>query len=326
MRAIRYHAVGGPDVLKLDELTTPQPQAGEVLILVRASGVNYADIARRYGRYLEPTPLPYIPGSEVAGEIVALGPDVAAQGGLQVGSSVMALCPNGGYAEYLALPASIVIPMPAGLDMVQAAALPLQGLTAYHILHTSGRMQPGETVLVNAAAGGVGTLAVQLAKSGGAGKVIAAAGWDEKLHLARELGADETINYTTEDIAERVRAMTDGKGADVILEPVGGEVFNRSLAAVARGGRLVTFGQASGQPGTIDTGRLMTRNAAVVGFWLAILPARLMQEGMLALMTQLGEGKLRVIVGGTYPLAEAARAQQDLESRSTTGKLVLTVE
>jgi len=325
MRAIRYHAVGGPEVLQLDELTTPQPQAGEVLLRVRASGLNYADIARRYGRYLEPTPLPYIPGSEVAGEIVALGPDVAPQGGMQVGAAALALASSGGYAEYIALPARTVVPLPAGFDMAQAAALPLQGLTAYSILHLSGRMQPGETVLVNAAAGGVGTLAVQLAKLGGAGRVVAAAGSDEKLALARELGADETINYATEDLAERVRAITEGKGADVILEPVGGEVFNRSLAALARGGRLVTFGQASGQPGTVDTGRLMARNASVVGFWLAILPARQMAEGMQALMTALGAGKLRVIIGGTYPLADAARAQTDLESRRTTGKLVLTV-
>lgn len=326
MRAIRYHRLGGPEVLQLDEIATPTPQAGEALIKVAAAGLNYADTRRRIGQYLEPTPLPYIPGSEVAGTVVALGADTPADGFVRVGSRVMTLCPSGGYAEYVAVPLRMLAPAPDGMDLTAAAALPLQGLTAYHTLHTSARMQPGETVVVNAAAGGVGTLAVQLAKLGGAGKVIAAAGSAEKLALARSLGADEGINYVTDDLAAQVRALTDGKGADIILESVGGQVFNRSLASLALFGRLVTFGQASGQPGTVETGRLMQRNASLIGFWLAILPNRMMVEGMQALMGYLASGQLRVVVGATYPLADAARAQADLESRHATGKLVLTME
>ena len=326
MRAIRYHSLGGPEVLQLDEIATPSPQAGEALIKVAAAGLNYADTRRRIGQYLEPTPLPYIPGSEVAGTVVALGADTPADGFVRVGSRVMTLCPSGGYAEYVAVPLRMLAPAPDGMDMAMAAGLPLQGLTAYHTLHTSARMQPGETVVVNAAAGGVGTLAVQLAKLGGAGKVIAAAGSAEKLALARSLGADEGVNYVTDDLAAQVRALTDGKGADIILESVGGQVFNRSLACLALFGRLVTFGQASGQPGTVETGRLMQRNASLIGFWLAVLPNRMMVEGMQALMGYLASGQLRVIVGATYPLADAARAQTDLESRNATGKLVLTME
>ncbi|HUY78801.1 MAG TPA: NADPH:quinone oxidoreductase family protein [Ktedonobacterales bacterium] len=326
MRAIRYHQLGGPEVLQLDELPTPTPQAGEALIKVAAAGVNYADTRRRIGQYLEATPLPYIPGSEIAGTVVALGEGVPADGPVQVGSRVMALCASGGYAEYIALPARSLAPAHDALDMTEAAGLPLQGLTAYHTLHTSARMQPGETTLVNAAAGGVGTLAVQLAKLGGAGKVIAAASSAEKLALAQSLGADALINYATEDLTAQVRALTEGKGVDIVLESVGGEVFNRSLASLAVFGRLVTFGQASGQAGTVETARLMRRNAALIGFWLAILPPRMVQQGLQALIGYLTAGQLRVIVGATYPLAEAARAHADLEARGTTGKLVLTME
>ncbi|HLY29594.1 MAG TPA: NADPH:quinone oxidoreductase family protein, partial [Ktedonobacterales bacterium] len=326
MRAIRYHTLGGPEVLQLEEVPTPAPQAGEALVKVAAAGINYADTARRNGRYLERTPLPYIPGSEVAGTVVALGPDTPAEGLAQIGARVMALCSAGGYAEYIALPARALAPIPTGLDWASAAALPVQGLTAYHILHTSGRMQPGETVLINAAAGGVGTLAVQLAKLGGAGKVIAAAGSPEKLELARSLGADETINYVADDLAEQVRALTGGKGADVILEAAGGQIFNRSVASLAMFGRLVTYGQASGESGTLEPARLMTRNASLIGFWLAVLPGRMIQQGMQALMGYLAEGKLRVVVGATYPLAEAARAQAYLTSRGATGKLILLME
>ncbi len=326
MRAIRYHQLGGPEVLQLDEVETPKPQPGEALIKIAAAGVNYADTRRRIGQYLEATPLPYIPGSEIAGTVVALGEGVPADGPVRVGSRVMSLCASGGYAEYIALPARTLAPAHDALDMTEAAALPLQGLTAYHTLHTSARMQPGESVLVNAAAGGVGTLAVQLAKLGGAGKVIAAASSAEKLALAQSLGADATINYATEDLATQVRSLTEGRGVDIVLESVGGEVFNRSLASLAVFGRLVTFGQASGQQGTIETARLMRRNAAIVGFWLAILPAKMVQQGLQALMGYLSAGQLRVIVGATYPLAEAARAQADLEARATTGKLVLTME
>lgn len=326
MRAIRYVGAGGPEVIRLEEIPVPQPGEREVLVKVAAAGVNFADIARRYGRYLERTPIPYTPGSEIVGEVVALGPGVAAEGWLRVGARVMGMCASGGYAQYAATSPRLLAPAPAGLKDAEAAALPVQGLTAYHLLKTTARLAEGESVLVNAAAGGVGTLAVQVARVMGASKVIAAVGSDDKGDLLRSLGADAVVNYSTEDLTERVRALTDGKGANVILEPVGGEVYAKSEAALASFGRLVVFGQASGKPGQIDPARLMRRNAEVSGFWLATLPPRMIAEGIAALGGWLAEGKLRVIVGATYPLADAARAQEDMEARRTRGKLALLVE
>ena len=214
---------------------------------------------------------------------------------------------------------------PAGPTDAELAALPVQGVTAYHLLKTSARLAQGETVLVNAAGGGVGVLAIQVARLLGAGKVIAAAGSDDKEELARSLGADEFINYRKEDLTERVRVTTARKGADVILEPVGGEVYAQSEAALAPFGRLITFGQASGVPPHVDTARLMRRNAAVIGFWLAVIPGPMIAEAIQSLGGWLAAGKLRIIVGGAYPLEEASRAQQDLEARRTQGKLALIV-
>lgn len=323
MRAIVYAAPGGPEVIHLERTPTPRPAEGQALIRVAAAGVNFADIARRYNRYLEPTAFPYTPGSEIVGEIVELGPDVVEEGWLRLGARVMGMCPSGGYAEYVVTSPRLLAPAPSQLPDAEAAALPVQGLTAFHLLKTSTKLQPGESVLINAAAGGVGTLALQVARLMGAEMVIAAVGSDGKADLLRELGADAIINYATEDLTERVRVLTGGKGVDVILEPVGGEVFNRSLAALAPWGRLATFGQASGKPGTVDTARLMRRNASVVGFWLAVLPSRMIGDGAQAMAAWLAEGKLRVVVGATYPLAEAAQAQQDMEARRTRGKLAL---
>ncbi len=323
MRSIVYSAPGGPEVIHLERVATPHAGTGQALIQVSAGGVNFADIARRYDRYLERTPFPYTPGSEIVGEVVELGADVPEESWLRVGERVMGMCPSGGYAEYVVTSPRLLAPAPSRLSDAEAVALPVQGLTAYHLLKTSTRMQPGERVLINAAAGGVGTLAIQMARLMGAGMVIAASGSDDKAESLRSLGADAIINYSTEDLTARVRALTGGKGADVILEPVGGEVFNRSLAALAQSGRLATFGQASGQPGVVDTARLMRRNACIVGFWLAVLPSRVIGEGMQALAAWLAEGKLRIVVGATYPLEEAAQAQRDMEARRTRGKLAL---
>ena len=325
MRAIRYQAFGGPEVIKLEQVAVPQPGAGEALVQVSAAGINFADIARRYNRYLEPTPVPYIPGLEIVGTIVALGPETPEERGLWVGARVLGMSPSGGYAEYVATPTRLLAPAPSGPTDAELVALPVQGVTAYHLLKTSARLAQGETVVVNAAGGGVGVLAVQVAKLLGAGMVIAAAGSDDKEELARSLGADEFINYRTEDLTERVRVMTGRKGADVILEPVGGDVYAQSEAALAPFGRLVSFGQASGVPPHVDTARLMRRNAAVVGFWLAVLPGRMVAEAMQTLSGWVAEGKLRIVVGGIYPLEEAARAQLDMEARRTQGKLALIV-
>jgi NADPH2:quinone reductase len=326
MRAIQYRAAGGPEVITLEQVAVPQPGKGEVLVKVGAAGVNYADIARRYNRYLEATPFPYIPGVEFAGTIMALGPDAPEHDWLRVGARVVGMCPSGGYAEYVAAPARMLAPAPAGPSDAELVALPVQGVTAYHLLKTSGRLAQGETVLINAAGGGVGVLAIQVARLLGAGKILAAAGTDDKGELARSLGADEFINYRTEHLTERVRALTEGKGADVILEPVGGDIYAQSEAALAPFGRIVTFGQASGKRGEVDPARLMRRNAAVIGFWLATLPGQMVAEAMQALGVWLAEDKLRIVVGAAYPLAEAAQAQTDMEARRTHGKLALIVD
>jgi NADPH2:quinone reductase len=325
MRAIRYLAAGGPEVIKLEQVAVPQPKQGEALVRVSAAGVNFADIAQRYNRYLQATPFPYIPGAEIVGEIAALGPDTPEEGALRVGARVVGLCGGGGYAEYVATTTRLLSPAPAGPRDAELAALPVQGVTAYHLLKTSARLAQGETVLVNAAAGGVGVLAIQIARLLGAGKIIAAAGSDDKEALARSLGADDFINYQTQQLTERVREVTGGKGAHVILEPVGGDVFTHSEAALAPFGRIVTFGQASGRAGQVDTARLMRRNASLIGFWLATLPSHMVGDAMQALTGWLADGSLRIIMGGSYPLAEAAHAQEEMEARHTRGKLALIV-
>ena len=225
MKAVRINETGGPEVLRLEEIEIPQPRPGEVLIKVAAAGINYADLAQRQGRYLTATRLPSTLGMEVAGTVEAHGGGPAAPA---VGTRVAALC-YGGYAEYAIAPASGVIPIPDSLDFAHAAALPLQGLTAYQLLRESARLQTGERVLVHAAAGGVGTLAVQIAKLMGAGQVIGTASTVEKLELVRRLGADVGINYTEGDWVEQVRSATGGRGVEIVLEMVGGAIAQQSL-------------------------------------------------------------------------------------------------
>ncbi len=215
MKAALAEEFGEPDVLQYTEVERPSPGQGEALIEVRSIGVNYADTMRRRNQYLVPQELPFVPGSEVAGVISEAGDGVD---GVSVGDRVVTLLGEGGYAPYAVAPVENLIPLPDGLDFDEAAAVPLQGLSAYHILKTSGRLVEGESVLVHAAAGGVGTLAVQMAKLLGAGKVIATASTQEKLELARDLGADVLVNYTEDGWPERVREATDGAGADVIME------------------------------------------------------------------------------------------------------------
>jgi NADPH2:quinone reductase len=323
MKAIRCHQYGEPDVLQLEEVDTPVPGPRQVLIRVKAAGVNYADVMRRRNMYVQHTPLPFIPGSEVAGEIVAVGPEVKS---VKEGDRVVTLLgPKcSGYAEYVIGYEPMLIPIPEGLDEVQAAALPLQGLTAYHILKTSGQVKPGETVLVHAAAGGVGTLSVQLAKHFGA-TVIATASTEEKLALARSLGADHTINYTAADWDRQVLELTGGKGVDVILEMVGGEVFQKNLGILATFGRMVVFGAASMQRGVLEPFRLMNKCQSVVGFLLTPVVERpdLYRPSLQELLQLVKEGRLKLQIGGAFPLEQAAEVHRMLEGRQTTGKLVL---
>ncbi|UFJ43287.1 NADPH:quinone oxidoreductase family protein [Brevibacillus humidisoli] len=322
MKAIQFREYGDPDVLQVVEVPTPVVKAGEVLIQVKAAGVNFADTMRRRNQYLTKTPLPYIPGSEIAGVVVEVSSGVTRY---KVGDRVTALINEGGYAEYVSLSEHKVLPLPENVQDDQAAALLLQGLTAYHLLRTSGRMSQGESVLVHAAAGGVGTLAVQLAKQMGAGQVIAAASSSEKLELACALGADAGVNYSHADWNDKVMELTEGSGVDIVLEMVGGDHVNKSLSCLATFGRLVIYGRAGGEKTQLDPSVLMHRNTSVIGFWLPHMNQDpvLYRESVKELLQYVGEGTVKLIIGERMPLAEAKRAHELLEGRQTTGKIVL---
>lgn len=322
MKAIQVDEFGEPEVLQYVDAERPSPGEGEVLIEIQAAGVNYADTMRRRNQYLVRQELPFVPGSEVAGVVAEVGEGVE---DVSAGDRVMSLLGTGGYAEYGVAPAASLIPLPGGLDFDQAAALPLQGLSAYHILKTSGALQPGESVLVHAAAGGVGTLAVQMAKLMGAGKVIATASSGEKLELARSLGADVLIDYTNDDWPEKVRKATDGKGADIILEMVGGDFVEKNLRCLNLFGRMVVYGSASRERGSIVAADLMNKCHTVVGFWLVQVMNRpdLVLPSIREMLGWVASGDLKIIIGDTYPLERAADAHADLEGRKTTGKLLL---
>lgn len=323
MKAIVVEEFGEPEVLQYTDAERSAPDEGEVLVEVRSAGVNYADTMRRRNQYLVPQELPFTPGSEVAGVVSEVGEGV---GEVSPGDRVVSLIGTGGYAEYAIAPAQSLIPLPDGLDFDEAAAVPLQGLSAYHILKTSGALKEGESVLVHAAAGGVGTLAVQMAKLMGAGTVIATASSQEKLDLAQSLGADVLINYTENDWPEKVREATDGKGADVILEMVGGDEFLRkNLECLAVFGRMVVYGAASGERGTIVPAELMNNCHSVVGFWLIQVASRpdLFVPSLQEMLAWISSGDLQLTIGGRYPLENATEAHDDLEGRKTTGKLIL---
>jgi NADPH:quinone reductase len=323
MKAIRIHETGGPEVMHLEDVETPTPAQGEILIKVAAAGVNYADLAQRQGAYLTRTRTPMTMGFEVAGTIAAHGPGVSAP---PVGTRVVAFV-EGGYAEYAIASASTIIPIPENLDFTHAAAFAVQGLTAYQTLRESGRLQPGESVLVQAAAGGVGTLAVQLARLMGAGTVIGTASNEQKLDLVRRLGADAAINYTQNDWVEQVKQATGGRGVDVVLEVVGGPIAEQCLQCLAPFGRMVVIGAASGQLVQFSGIQLMYKNLSVVGYWLTAWLSRpdRIAAATIELMQYLATGALQIVVGQTYPLAEAAEAHRAIAERRTTGKVVLLV-
>ena len=315
MRCIQQTEFGGPEVLKLVEVDPPVPGEGEVLIRVTHAGLNFADTHQRTNTYLAAAQLPLVPGGEVAGVRE------------DTGARVVALVGTGGYAEYATAPEALTFPIPDGVDDGTALALLLQGLTAWHLYRTSAHLRAGESVVVHAAAGGVGSLAVQLGQAMGAGRVIATASTEEKRALALELGADAAVDAAPEGMKDRLVEANGGHRVDIVLEMAGGEVFEQSLEALAPFGRLVTYGIASGQPNTVQNGALMRTSRAVVGFWLmhAIRRPEMVREGLEDLFARVARGELRAVVGPAYPLAEAARAQADLQERRTTGKVLLDV-
>ena len=313
MRAIQISEYGGPEVLELVDLPVPEPSAGELLIRVSRAGLNFADTHRRTNTYLAKDTLPFVPGSEVAGVRE------------DTGERVVALTGGGGYAEYAAAPAELTFPIPDRVDDATALALILQGLTAWHLYRTCGRVAPGESVVVHSAAGGVGSLAVQLGHPMGAGRVIATASSADKRDLALELGADVAIDGAAEGLTERLVEANGGAPVDVVFEMAGGAVFDASLAALAPFGRLVTYGIASGENNTLRSGDLMRRSRAVVGFWFVhcLGRPRMVDEALADLFARVARGELRVVTGPAYPLEQAAQAQTDLVERRTTGKVTL---
>lgn len=311
MRAIRISEFGGPEVLQLVDIEQPEAADGEVLIRVTRAGVNFADTHSRSDSYLTSPALPYVPGGEVAG--------VRAD----TGERVIALSGNGGYAEYAVAREEMCWPVPDGVGDDQALALLVQGVTAWHLLYTSARVRAGESVVVHAAAGGVGSLAVQLAARLGA-HVIATASSERKRELALELGAHAAVDAAGEGLADHLREANGGKRVDVVLEMTGGKVFRESLKALARFGRMVVYGQASHEPSTFEAALLQDRSRSVIGYWLMdAVAAGMVAEPLAELLSLVADGDLRVVVGGVYPLAEAAQAHRDLEARRTTGKQLL---
>ncbi|GAA2832500.1 quinone oxidoreductase family protein [Kribbella solani] len=313
MRAIQITEFGGPEVLKVSEVPEPVAGDGQVLITVDRAGINYADTHQVENSYLSATQLPLIPGGEVVGRT-------------EDGRRVVALVGSGGYAEKAVAQSAYAWEVPEGVTDGQALALVLQGTTAWHLLKTSTHLQPGESVLVHAGAGGVGSLAVQLAKLWGAGRVIATASTEEKRRQVRELGADAAIDGTPEGLKDRILAANDGRPVDIVLEMVGGPTFDESFDALGRFGRLVTFGAASRQAAApIDSSRLMKGSKTIAGFWLAdcFQDPRLLGDPLAELFGLTAAGKLRAIVGGEYGLSDVATAHEDMRARRTVGKLLL---
>jgi NADPH2:quinone reductase len=320
MNAIVVEALGLEAPLALQERPMPAPGRGAALLRVRAVGINYADLMQRRGLYPGGPKPPYVPGFEAAGVIEGVGEGVSPA---RVGERVMAITASA-YAEYCVVPAEQTIPIPEEWTFEEAAAFPVVTLTAYHALHTVARLRGGETVLIHAAGGGVGTAAVQIASAAGA-RVFETASSDEKLERVQALGADHLINYATADFVGEVLRLTDSRGVNVVLESVGGEVFEGSLRAMAPLGRLVVLGAASGQPRSVETIRLLFESKAVMGFHLSAVTSRpnLLGPSLQELNSLVAAGSLRPIVGHSFPLADANAAHRQMAERATFGKVVL---
>lgn len=319
MRAVRIERFGGPDVLEVAEIPAPEPDVGEILIRVALAGVNFGDTHQREGQYVARREPPFVLGGEVAGTVERAG------GGFQEGERVVALLDTGGYAEYVAAPAGRCFRLPDGLEDGEALALLIQGLTAWHLLRTSARLAGGETVVIHSAAGGVGGLAVQLARPMGAGRVIATAGSEERRARALELGADAAVDPDTPDLTAGLIEANGGEPVDVVLETAGGRLFEQSLQALAPFGRLVTYGNSTREKVRVSNAALLKTSRAVVGFWLYHCLERrdMTEEPLRDLFERAARGELRAQAGETYPMTDVRRAHEDLAGRRTTGKLLL---
>ena len=325
MRAWQVHELGAPeDVLRLGEVDVPTTHPGMVRIRVEAAALNFPDVLMAKGEYQTKPPLPFIPGIEAAGEVLEVGDGVS---GLSVGDRVFgsAVAPQGSFADETLLPGVVAFPIPEGMPVQKAAAWFISYQTAHVALHRRAALQPGETLLVHAAAGGVGSAAVQLGKAAGA-RVIATAGGAEKVQVARDLGADVGVDYTTEDFVEVVKRETDGKGADVVFDPVGGDVYDRSTKCVAFAGRILVIGFAAGRIPQALASHVLVKNYAVVGVHWGLYLAKqpeVVPETHAALVKLWQRGAVDPLVSSTFPFEEAPAALGALASRGTTGKVVL---
>ncbi len=312
MRAVQIDEFGGPEVLKVVDLPVPEPAEGEVLVRVARAGMNFADTHQRENSYIARYELPLVLGGEVAGTDAD-------------GRRVVSLLRSGGYAEHAAAPADQTFAIPDGVDDGAALALLIQGLTAWHLYRTSAKLADGESVVVVSGAGGVGSLAVQLAKPFGAGRVIATASSEEKRARTLELGADAAVDPAAEDLTAAILEANGGRQVDVVLEMSGGRMFDAAIEALAPFGRIVAYGIAGREQNELKTGRLMRKSRAVVGFWLMHCLGRrdMMDEPLADLFERTARGELVPQVGKTYAMSEVRRAHEDLQGRGTSGKLLL---
>ncbi|MGB3098675.1 MAG: zinc-binding dehydrogenase [Solirubrobacterales bacterium] len=311
MRAVQITEFGGPEVLEIVELPDPVPAADEVLVEVARAGMNFADTHQRHNDYLAKAELPLIPGVEISGRTGD-------------GRRVAAILTSGGYAERVAVPESSLVRVPDEVSDDQAAAILLQGLTAWALLRVSARLRAGETVVIEAAAGGTGSLAVQLAKAAGA-RVIGLASTPAKRELVERLGADVAVDSRAKDMTGVLLGANGGDPVDVVLQMSGGEAFEQQMAALAPFGRMISFGIASREPNLIRSQKLMRSSRSVVGFWIVHLLQRpdLLREGIEELLGAVASGELEVVIGGVFRLSDVARAQIELAERRTQGKLLL---
>lgn len=311
MKAIQIQEFGGPDMLEYVDLPDPTPAEGEVVVEVARAGVNFADTHATRNDYLAEQALPLVPGAEISGRTAD-------------GRRVAALLSNGGYAEKVVVPESLLVPLPDEVSDDQAAAMLLQGLTAVALVRRCARIEPGETIVIEAAAGGTGTIAVQVAKGAGA-KVIGLASSEEKRELVRGLGADVCIDSRAEDLGTAIREANDGERVDAVLHMSGGAAFDAEMGVLAPLGRMVVFGIASREQRDVSTAALLRGSKAVVGFWLLHLLARrdLAVPMIGELLGAVAAGEIEVTVGNVYPLSDAARAHEDLIARRSSGKLLL---
>jgi len=341
MKAVTFHQHGGPERLTYEDVAVPVPQAGEVLVRVRACALNHLDIWIRQGIPNYPITLPHVSGCDVSGVVervgdgghapVSIGQPVVVSPGISCWQCVYCFagrdnfCPtyrlvgaqvDGGYAEFVKVPAVNLLPMPAGLTVEQAAAYPLVSVTAWHMVKTLANVQPGETVLVMGAGSGVGSMGIQIARLLGA-RVLSTVGSDDKIERARMIGADVVINHAREDVTDRVRAATDGQGADVVVEHVGQAVWESCLRSLVRGGRLVTCGSTSGPENRLDVRYVYARQLTIMGSYMGT------RAELLEVSRFIKDGKLKPVVDSVFPLSDARQAQEHMLARRSFGKIIL---